>query len=148
MSVVYWLRNGVMTSLLLGAMIIWKPAEAKASSFIVIANNSVVDSSLSKKELQSIYLGEKIKWGNRKYIKISILEDTSAYKDFLQSIVAKTPSQFDQHWVRMVTTGRASMPPAFPDSKQVIEYVAGHPDSIGFIAAGKVDGSVKIIAIK
>lgn len=148
MSIVQWLRNGVMTALLLGIMIIWKPADALSNGFIVVTNNSVVDASLSKKELQAIFLGEKIKWGNKKYIKISILEDTSTYKDFLLSVVGKTPSQFDQHWVRLVTTGRASMPPTFSDSKQVIDYVAGHPDSIGFVAAGKADGSVKTITIK
>ena len=148
MSKLQLLRNGLMTFLLFGSMIIWKPAEALSASFIVIANDSVVESSLSKKELQSIYLGEKIKWENKKYVKISVLEDSSIFKDFLQSIVGKTPSQFDQHWVRMVTTGKASMPPTFTEAKQVIEFVAGHPNSIGFIPAGKVDRSVKIITIK
>lgn len=148
MSMLQWLRNGLMTFLFFGSMIIWQPAEAQSAGFIVIANNSVAETSLSKKELQSIYLGEKIKWENKKYIKISVFEDASIFKEFLQSIVGKTPSQFDQHWIRMVTTGKASMPPTFTESKQVIEFVAGHPNSIGFVPAGNVGDSVKTIAIK
>lgn len=148
MSMLQWLRNALMTFLFLGSMIIWQPAVAQSAGFIVIANNSVAETSLSKKELQSIYLGEKIKWDNKKYIKISVFEDTPVLKEFLQSIVGKTPSQFDQHWTRMVTTGKASMPPTFSESKQVIDFVAGHPNSIGFVPAGNVGDSVKTIAIK
>ena len=143
-----WIGTGLKLLPLLFGMVVWNPGPSLAAGFVVIANNSVVESSLTRKELQSIYLGEKIKWGNRKYIKISVLEEGAPYKDFLQSIVGKTPSQFDQHWMGLVTTGRSSMPPTFSDSRQVVSFVAGHPHAIGFVAAGQADSSVKIIDIK
>lgn len=124
------------------------PAAALASGFVVIANSNVAESSLSKKELQAIYLGEKVKWESKRYIKISVLEDGTVYKNFLQTVLGKTPSQFDQHWVRMVTTGRASMPQSFGESKQVVDFVAGHPNAIGFVAAGQETAAVKTITLK
>ncbi|WP_224984023.1 type 2 periplasmic-binding domain-containing protein [Geomonas agri] len=134
--------------LLLLCLIIWTHSSAHAASFIVIANKSVVESSLTRAELQGIYLGEKVKWGNRKHIKMAVLEDDRTLKEFLQVILGKTPSQFDQHWVRMVTTGKAAMPPTFPDAQQMIDFVAKTPNAIGFVASGQTGDAVKTIAIK
>ncbi|MBU5635530.1 hypothetical protein KOM00_02155 [Geomonas sp. Red69] len=134
--------------LLLLCLIVWGHSSAHAANFIVIANKSVVESTLTKAELQGIYLGEKVKWGNRKHIKIAVLEEERTLKEFLQAILGKTPSQFDQHWVRMVTTGKASMPPAFTEAQQMIDFVAKTPNAIGFIAHGQTGDAVKTIVIK
>ncbi|QXE90000.1 hypothetical protein [Geomonas subterranea] len=134
--------------LLLLCLMVWGVSFAHAGSFIVIANKSVVESTLTRVELQGIFLGEKVKWGNRKHIKMAVLEDDRTLKEFLQVILGKTPSQFDQHWVRMVTTGKASMPPAFPDGQQMIDFVARTPNAIGFVPAGQAGDAVKTIAIK
>ncbi|MBJ6798659.1 type 2 periplasmic-binding domain-containing protein [Geomonas propionica] len=134
--------------LFLMCLIVFGHSGAHAASFTIIANKSVVESALTRAELQGIYLGEKVKWGNRKHIKISVLEDDRTLKEFLQVVLGKTPSQFDQHWVRMVTTGKASMPPAFPDAQQLIDYVAKTPNAIGFVPSGQPGDAVKTIAIK
>ncbi|QWV93390.1 hypothetical protein KP004_19845 [Geomonas oryzisoli] len=134
--------------LLLLCLIAWGHSNAHAAGFIVIANKSVAESTLTRAELQGIYLGEKVKWNNRKHIKIAVLEEERTLKDFLQTVLGKTPSQFDQHWVRMVTTGKASMPPAFTDSQQLIDFVARTPNAIGFVASGQTGDAVKTIAIK
>lgn len=134
--------------LLLLCLIAWGHSSAHAASFIVIANKSVVESTLTRAELQGIYLGEKVKWGNRKHIKMAVLEEERTLKEFLQVILGKTPSQFDQHWVRMVTTGKASMPPAFTDAQQLTDFVAKTPNAIGFVPSGQAGDAVKTIAIK
>ena len=134
--------------LLLFCLIVWSHSSAHAAGFVVIANKSVVETTLTRAELQGIFLGEKVKWGNRKHIKIAVLEDDRTLKEFLQAMLGKTPSQFDQHWVRMVTTGKAYMPPAFPDSQQVVDFVAKTPNAIGFVASGQTGDAVKTIAIK
>lgn len=142
------LRTTATKILILFCLIVWGPSCAHAASFIVIANKSVAENTLTRAELQGIYLGEKVKWDNRKHIRISVLEEERTLKEFLQVILGKTPSQFDQHWVRMVTTGKASMPPAFTDAQQVVDFVARTPNAIGFVASGQARDTVKIIAIK
>jgi ABC-type phosphate transport system substrate-binding protein len=114
-----------------------------AVNFEVIANKGVLDSTLLKAELKAIYLGEKVKWGNRKHIRVAILEDALVYKGFLQTVVGKTPAQFDQHWSRMVMTGKASMPQIFTDVQQLVNYVANEPNAVGVVPAGLPYNSVK-----
>lgn len=123
-------------------------SSASAAGYMVIANKSVEASVLSKAELQAIFLGEKVKWDNRKYIKIVLLEEPETIKEFLQNIVNKTPSQYDNHWSKLVFTGKANMPQTFSDKARLVEFVAGKPGSIGFVPAGQAGDSVKVISIR
>jgi ABC-type phosphate transport system substrate-binding protein len=120
---------------------------ASAASYEVIVNKNVPSDSLSKVDLRSIFLGEKIKWNNNKYIKIVLPEDGFVFKDFLQSVVGKTPSQFNKHWMNQVFTGKASMPPEVDETK-IVDFVASHANCISFVAAGQSGTSVKTISIK
>ena len=138
-----------LTRLLAGIVfMVWGTVSARAADFVVIANPAVSANSLSRAELKAIFLGEKVKWDNKKHIRIVILENGLAYVDFLQTIVGKTPSQYDQHWMKLVYTGRGSIPPSFIEEHQVIEYVTKQPHAIGFVSPGNVTGADKIIAIK
>jgi ABC-type phosphate transport system substrate-binding protein len=133
----------VMSLLVIVGIMSWLTSPALAGNFEIIANKSVTDSTLLKAELQAIYLGEKIKWGNKKYIKLAVFENGSFEKAFLSRVVGKTASQFDQHWMRQVATGRAIMPPAFSDMQQLIDYVAKQPNSMSVVPVGMANDSVK-----
>jgi ABC-type phosphate transport system substrate-binding protein len=122
--------------------------EVFAANFVVIANKDVPLDSLSKAELRAIFLGEKVKWDNRKYIKIAFLDEGDVNKEFLQGVVGKTPSQYDNHWQKMVFSGKGAMPQSFAEMSKVVDYVATHPGAVGFVAAGQAGGSVKTISIK
>ena len=119
-----------------------------AAGFDVIVNKSVPETELSRSELQSIFLGEKVRWSNRKYIKISVIENSPAQAEFLRSIVGKTTAQFDQHWMRLMSTGRGLLPPSFSDEQQLVDFVAKQPTAIGIISTGRAYGSVKVITVK
>lgn len=148
MAITHGIAHGAVRSLVILAATLCLAASVYAADFEVIAHKNVPVSTLSKAELKSIFLGEKVKWDNNKYIKIVVPEQEAAYKDFLQNVVGKTPSQFDKHWMNLVFTGRGAMPQAFADSQKLVDYVAGHPGVVGVVAAGQAGASVKTIAIK
>jgi hypothetical protein len=50
--------------------------------------------------------------------------------------------------MKLVYTGKGSVPPSFTEDHQIIEFVARQPNAIGFASPGKVTGAVKIITIK
>jgi ABC-type phosphate transport system substrate-binding protein len=124
------------------------PSVVMAARYEVIVNKSLEVDSISKAELQAIFLGEKVKWNSKKYVKVAMFEDPAVLKDFLQSIVGKTPAQFDTHWSKLVFTGKASMPPSFAESAKIAEFVAAKPGAIGFVPAGQAGGSVKVIKVQ
>jgi len=131
----------------LGLFLAMAPA-ALAGGFEVIVSKSVPAASVSKAELKAIFLGEKVKWDATRYIKVAVPEDAALFKEFLQNVVGKTPSQFDTHWQNLVFTGKAALPRSFTDPGQLVDYVAGHSGAIGVVAAGKAGASVKTISIK
>jgi ABC-type phosphate transport system substrate-binding protein len=133
----------LVISVMLGMM-----SNVFAADYKIVANKSVSAGSLSKSELQAIFLGEKSKWDDGKPIKIVVLEEGGAHKAFLQSVVGKTPSQFESYWKKLVFTGKAAAPKAFGDASSLVDFVAGHSGAIGYVADGQSVGSVKTISIK
>jgi ABC-type phosphate transport system substrate-binding protein len=119
---------------------------AGASDYSVIGNSSI-PASLSKSDLQAIFLGEKTKWDNGKPVKIVVLQGSSS-KSFLGDVVGKTPQQFDNHWKKQVFTGKAKAPTSFSDSSEVISFVSSTAGAIGFVSGEKPSGSSKIITVK
>jgi ABC-type phosphate transport system substrate-binding protein len=139
-----WFTGTLMASVLMS----WLPPPASAADFVVVANKSVPTASLSKAELQAIFLGEKTRWDDGKPIKIVILDEGAAHKSFLQSVVGKTPSQFDSYWKKLIFTGKASAPKAFDAAEKLVVFVEGQSGAIGYVAAGQAGASVKTIFIK
>ena len=137
----------IRTLAAIGVML-WLTSPAFAASYVVITNKDVPVDSLSKAELRSIFLGEKVKWNHKKYIKIAILDSGDAYKDFLHEILGNTPAQYDNFWLKMVYTGKAPMPQSFSETGKLVDFVATHPGAVGFVAAGHAGDSVKTISIK
>ena len=123
-------------------------SNAFAADYKVVANKTVSAGSLSKSELQAIFLGEKSKWDDGKPIKIVVLEEGEAHKAFLQSVVGKTPSQFENYWKKLIFTGKAAAPKSFGDTSALVDFVASHSGTIGYVSADQSTGSVKSISIK
>lgn len=119
-----------------------------AADYTVIANKGVSSGSLSKADIQAIFLGDKTKWDDGKPVKIAVLESGSASKSFLQGVVGKTPSQFDNYWKRLIFTGKAAAPKAFDDAASLVQFVSGTSGAVGFVGDGQAGSSVKTISIK
>jgi ABC-type phosphate transport system substrate-binding protein len=137
------IRSFVLTVIMLGTA-----STLFAADYTVIANKDVSTSSLSKQELQAIFLGEKTRWDDGKHITIINLETGDVQKSFLQAIVEKTPSQYENYWKKLIFTGKATAPKSTTDQSNVIEFVAGQQGAIGYVAAGEAVGSVKTITVK
>jgi hypothetical protein len=141
------IRSTICTFAALG-LLLGVATAALAANYEVIVTKAVPATSFSKADLKAVFLGEKVKWDNSKYIKVVLPEDPALLKEFLQQVVGKTPSQYDNHWQNLVFTGKAAMPRSFADAGKLMEYVAGHAGAIGVVLAGQADASVKTISIK
>lgn len=137
----------IRTLLILG-LVLGFESTVIAADFVVIANKGVPVNSLSKAEIQAIFLGEKVKWDYKHRIKIAIPEQGDLLKDFLTTVVGKTPSQFDTHWSKLAFTGRAMLPPSFSDMAKLVEFIASQQGAVSFVPAGQQVNSVNIISIK
>lgn len=121
---------------------------ALAADFKIMAYKTVSASSLTKNELQAIFLGEKTRWDDGKPIRIVVLEGGPVHHAFLQSVLGKTPSQFETYWKKLVFTGKGAAPRAYADMAEVVDYISTHPGSIGYVAGDQPVGSLKKISIR
>ena len=134
--------------LLVASLVPFTSSTVVAAEYVVVANKGVSAGSLSKSDLQSIFLGEKSKWDDGKPVKIAVLGNDAAAKAFLQKVVGKTPSQFENYWKKLVFTGKAAAPKSFDDSASLLQFVSGTSGAVGFVGDGEANGSVKTISIK
>src|SRR3569833_3342637 len=77
-------------------------ALAWAEDYVVIANKSVASASISRADMQAIFLGDKTKWDDGKPAGFAVMEDGDSHKAFMQDVMSKTPAQFDNYWKCLV----------------------------------------------
>ena len=122
------------------------PAFCFAGDVVVISNSSVTESTLSKKDVSSIYLGKKSSWSNGSKISFVVLEGET-HEAFLKNYVGKSESQFNTFWKKQVFTGKGTPPRKLDSEKAMVDFVAGTAGAIGYVSSGTDVSNVKIISI-
>lgn len=110
----------------------------------VIVHPSNAD-AINQKTVKKIFLGKSKKFpGGAPVIPI---DQTSgeAREQFLSSVVGKSESQLKAYWSKRIFTGKGQAPKAVDSDAEVIALVSANPNSIGYIADGSVDGTVKVV---
>ena len=120
---------------------------------LLVANSSVPGDSLSKKDVKAIFLGKKALLDGVS-ITIVTLSEGEAHKDFLKSMLGKTPSQFESHWKKIVFTGKGAMPQSYNTDEELLAVVSTTKGLMGYVSGAAAndarvqDGRVKIIAVQ
>jgi ABC-type phosphate transport system substrate-binding protein len=115
---------------------------------VIVCNGSVKEVSLSRADVQGMFLGRKTRWGDGRKVVPVLLKNSPATDLFLRSYVGKTPQQFTLHWDRLAFTGRGRAPDLFDSPKGLMDFVNRTPGAIGFIPADAYDGKAKSVSIE
>ncbi|AUM15002.1 phosphate ABC transporter substrate-binding protein [Ketobacter alkanivorans] len=125
---------------------------AMLGSSITLAEIAVIvhpanDSSLQADDIAKLYLGKSKKFSNgQSAIALDRGEGTELRVKFLESTVGKDESQMKSYWSRLIFTGKGIPPKVVETDAEVKELVSRNPDTIGYIDAGAVDDTVKVVA--
>ncbi len=119
------------------------------ADLILIANNSVYVDSLTKEELQRIFLGKKVRWNHNLRIQIAAHKrsGSDAHEIFLKKYMYRTSKQYINWWRRMVYTGKGVYPRFFKYEKNLIHYVETTEGAIGYISSNIPHENVKTMKI-
>lgn len=136
--------------LIMTCLAILSPCLATANEVVIIANADVPENTLSDQELRNIFNGTQRTWSDRSRVEIATLSDSPCHEVFTQTYLNRTSRQFENHWRRLVFSGRArTIPNSFSTEQEMIRFVGSTPGAIGYLPAGTpIDDSVKIIHIK
>ncbi|MCG8315256.1 MAG: phosphate ABC transporter substrate-binding protein [Pseudomonadales bacterium] len=114
------------------------------TAIIVNPGNGVGD--LSDKDISAIFLGKKKKFpGGGTAVPVDQDDDSPLRDSFNQSVLGKNASQLKSYWAQRVFTGKGQPPKQVGSDADVKKLVAENPAMIGYIDAGAVDGSVKVV---
>ncbi|MEW6708750.1 MAG: hypothetical protein AB1403_02920 [Candidatus Riflebacteria bacterium] len=144
-------RNSLLILLLVSftvfgvSTLIWAQSQ---SDVLVIANENLALTSISIKEINSIYLGKKSTLGNGIKVVPLALNSGNAHEIFLKKFLKKSSSQFSTFWKQAIFTGQGIPPRSFPTEEEMIRVVAETPGAIGYISADRtLEKGVKAIDV-
>ncbi|WP_096085203.1 phosphate ABC transporter substrate-binding protein [Agaribacterium haliotis] len=118
---------------------------ASAEIAVIVSSASPI-SSADAKELERLYLGKSKKIGGSNAVPVNQKAGSSAASHFNQTVLGKSDSQVKAYWSKLVFTGKGTPPKEMPDDAAVIAEVSASDSSVGYVDAGAVNDSVKVIA--
>lgn len=123
------------------------PVFAFAGDVILITNKQNPVSTLSKKKVEYIFLGQTRTWEDNSTIVFAIQNDTDVHDKFLQEYIHKSNYQYSNYWKRQVFTGKGSPPRSFKDERDMIKFVSETRGAIGYVSSGIKLDNVKTISV-
>ena len=112
----------------------------------IIANPAAGASELDAKTAKKLFLGKtKSIPGMGGVTLVGQNDDSPTKAEFTKKITKKKLSKYKAYWSKMIFSGKAVPPKELADDAAVKAYVAKHADAIGYIDAGNVDDSVKVL---
>ena len=121
--------------------------EVQEQKMLIIVNEGVATESLTKEQVEDIYLGSIKKWEGGSFIYLTIGKEDEYNHEFLETYVHLSPQRFTSHWKRLVFTGQGLEPRKLKNAKDIVAFVKKRKGAIGFIPPNQPHEGVKVIQI-
>lgn len=123
-----------------------------STSFSTLAETAVIvsasngNASIDKNTISKIFLGKTKSFPDgSQALPIDQDDGTAARDSFNSNILGKSASQLKSYWSRLIFTGKGTPPKQSGNDAAIKGLVANNPNMIGYIDAGSVDESVKVV---
>ncbi|MCP4600290.1 MAG: hypothetical protein GY847_07120 [Proteobacteria bacterium] len=125
-----------------------KPAFAN-ESFKIIVHPGVSVVSISRAELNRVFLKKLTKWPGGTAIKpVDQKVKSPVRRVFSKSILRRSVTAAKTYWRKQIFTGRNVPPPEVLSDKAVIKYVLSKPGAIGYVSVNTPTNGVKVLQVK
>lgn len=125
------LTIAVCLAALLGA------APAQAQGYRVIVNVSNPTARLTKDQLERVYLKKTTTWNSG--ASVAVVDQSARSKvreQFSMSVLGRDVATIKNYWQQSLFSGRGVPPIEQAGDQQVIAFVQGNPNAIGYVAEG------------
>jgi ABC-type phosphate transport system substrate-binding protein len=122
---------------------------AFAEEIAVIVNPANSISTLSPEDLARLFLGRATTFPNgQRAIPVNQAPASTVRVAFDQALLGKSQSQIRAFWATQMFSGAGVPPAEAPDDAAVLARVSADANAIGYVAASKVTGDVKVVLKK
>ena len=123
-------------------------SSADEPSIMVIANEKGALTTLTMKELKSIFQGEKQRWPDGTKISIAFMKSsTPGGSATAKKVMNISGDHLNKLWLALVFQGKAKAPFFYGSASEVESYVSQNAGAIGVVEAGYQVKGVKVISI-
>jgi ABC-type phosphate transport system substrate-binding protein len=125
------------------------PVSGAAADAVAVVSAKSPVTTLSKPQIVDIFLGKARQFPDgRPAVAVDQVEGSPTRDEFYREFSGRSPAQIKAYWSKIIFTGRGQPPPEVVNGRQVKKYIAEHPNAIGYIDDGLVDGSVRVVHTK
>ncbi|MEH6543237.1 MAG: phosphate ABC transporter substrate-binding protein [Porticoccaceae bacterium] len=116
------------------------------ANLAIIVNPDYSGSEISIEQVRALYLGKSktLPDGTRAKA-VDQASDSSARAEFLSSVLEQTESALNRTWSKLIFSGRGRPPEVLDSADAIKRWIALNPEGIGYIDAGDVDSTVKVL---
>ncbi len=119
---------------------------AQASADVAVIVHPSNAAGMDGKAIEKLFLSKAKSFpGGGEAVPINQSEGSSARSEFDKKVLGKTSAQLTAYWSKLVFTGKGTPPKDVASDAEVMSLIAANPNMIGYVDAGAVDGSVKVV---
>jgi ABC-type phosphate transport system substrate-binding protein len=124
--------------------------EAQASSFVVVVHESNPITSVRGDELSKMFLKKITVWRTKQpVVVVDQAESTKLRQQFSRDVHHRELQSVQGYWQTQIFSGRAVPPQQRAGDSEVLAFVAGNPNAVGYVSAGAtLPPGVKVLEIK
>ena len=113
---------------------------------VAIIINPANNNALSDSDISRAFLGKMKKFADGSVITVVNQKvGDAARTEFDQKVLHKSSSQVKAYWSKRLFSGKGKPPKELASDAEVLKFVAGNANGIGYIDAGSIDSSVKVL---
>ena len=133
-------------ALVLPAALMIAASSSVYAEIAVVVNPGVAFADMTEDDISRLFLGKTKNFPNGETaIPINQDEGAASRDKFNETVVKKNASQLKAYWSQLVFTGKGTPPKDGGKDADVKKLIAANPNMIGYIDAGAVDASMKVV---
>ncbi len=122
------------------------PLSAFAEMAVIVHPSNKV-SEMDRDTIMQIFLGKISAFpSGERAIPVVLKRGVDPRENFNKGVLNKTENQYKAYWSKQVFTGKGIPPKEMDDAGSVVKLIADNPNLVGYIDAGSVTDSVKVVA--
>ena len=124
--------------------------EAQGSAFIIVVNDSNPISAVKGDELSKMYLKKITVWRTKQpIVAVDQAETTKIRQQFSRDVLHRDLQSIQGYWQTQIFSGRAVPPQQRGSDSEVMAFVAGNRNAIGYVSANTtLVAGVKVLTIE
>ena len=123
-------------------------ATASAQNYVLVANESVTETTLSKTDVSHIFLKTKTKWSDGSAITPVDQSARAAVREaFSQEVHGRGVGAIRSHWQQAAFSGAGTAPIERGNDSDVVAFVKSNPGAVGYVSADAATDGVKVISV-